>query len=97
MKKYAERFYKSKQWQDARATYLAMVGGLCERCAKKGKIVPAEIVHHKIYISPGNINDPSITLDFKNFEALCRDCHAEEHFGSSVRYRVDEFGRVSAK
>lgn len=53
------------------------------------------IVHHKIHITPENITDPSITLDFNNMELLCRDCHALAHTRGK-RYKVDELGRVIA-
>jgi len=95
-REFAQRFYKSKRWQKCRAAYIKSVGGLCERCLAKGLIVPATMVHHKIYISPQNINDPNITLNFDNLEALCNDCHAAEH-GNMKRYEVDEFGRVKIR
>lgn len=49
--------------------------GICERCG-----APARIVHHREYITPENINDPDITLNWDNLEALCQDCHNKEHF-----------------
>ena len=102
MKEYAKQFYKSKAWQRCRESYLKKVGYLCERCLKKGLYVPAEIVHHKVYLDESNILDESFTLNFANLEALCRDCHAEEHDDqirkakglSDKRYTVDELGRV---
>jgi 5-methylcytosine-specific restriction endonuclease McrA len=77
MKPYAEKFYTSRAWRDCRKAYFTMQHGICERCQGAGKIV-----HHKIYISPDNINDPSITLNFDNLELLCQDCHNKEHHGS---------------
>lgn len=70
--------------------------GLCERCLKNGDLVPAKIVHHKIYLTPQNINDPRITLDYSNLEALCQDCHNREHHLEKRvrRYRVDSSGKV---
>lgn len=91
---FAEAFYKSTAWKRCRASYLKSVGCLCERCYAKGLIVPAKIVHHKTYITPDNINDPSIVLDFNNLEALCQNCHNEEHILTMRRYRVNEFGEV---
>ena len=96
MKQYAESFYKSRRWQRCRAAYIKSVGGLCEKCLAKGLVVPATMVHHKIHISPDNINDPSVTLSFDNLEALCNDCHAAEH-GRLKRYEVDAFGHVIAR
>lgn len=97
MKPYAESLYKSKAWQRCRNSYMRSVGGLCERCLKRGLVVPGVIVHHKIYISPDNINDPSITLNPDNLELVCRDCHAEEHMGREQRYKIDDLGRVIIK
>ena len=97
MKEYAERLYKSKAWQHTRAAYISKVGGLCERCLAKGLINAGEIVHHKVYISPDNVNDPSVTLNFDNLELLCRDCHAQEHIAVEKRYKIDEYGRVIAR
>lgn len=77
--------------------------GLCEECLKKGLITPAEIVHHKIHLNGDNINDPNITLNWDNLEAVCRKCHAEIHEDEYAkqrrkqRYTVDMFGRVTAK
>lgn len=96
MKEYAKGFYKSKTWQKTRAAYIKSVGGLCERCLKKGLYSPAVIVHHKTYITPENINNPEITLSWSNLEAVCRECHEQEHKGIEKRYKVDELGRVSA-
>ena len=93
MQEYAKTFYKSKAWQACRASYLKQVRGLCEVCLKRGLYTPADTVHHKIHLSPKNINDPSITLSFDNLEAVCRDCHANLH-KSEKRYKVDEFGHV---
>lgn len=97
MKPYAETFYKSKAWQDCRAAYMSKVGGLCECCLSAGRFTPAEIVHHKIELSPDNINDPTITLSFDNLEAVCRECHAIRHGARVRRYKLDEFGRATAK
>ena len=94
MKEYARGFYSSKAWKDCRRAYAKSKGGLCERCLIKGQYKPGEIVHHKVYLSPENINDPDVTLNWDNLELVCRDCHAQEHDGLKRRYKVDELGRV---
>lgn len=97
MKPYAEKFYKSSTWEQTRKAYAKSVGGLCERCLEKGLFVPGEIVHHKTHISPENISDPNVTLDWDNLQLVCRLCHAEEHQkDKGRRYRVDEMGRITA-
>lgn len=95
MKTFAENFYKSRTWQNTRAAYIKSVGGLCENCLKHGNYKAAVEVHHKIYITPKNINDPNITLNWGNLIALCRECHQAEHRGRKPRYKVDVFGRVT--
>ena len=52
-----------------------MPSKLCQRCHER----PGKIVHHKIHITPFNINNPMITLSFKNLEYVCQECHNEEH------------------
>lgn len=95
MKDYAKSLYKSKAWQKTRDAYARSVGGLCEICWEKGVLRPGEIVHHKIPITPDNINDPSITLSFDNLQLVCRDHHAQIHDRRQRRYKVDELGRVT--
>lgn len=94
MKPYAEKFYKSQRWQDTRNAYASSVGGLCERCKAKGIINAGEIVHHIKHITPDNIHDPCITLDWNNLMLVCRDCHGELH-AQEKRYSVDALGRVA--
>ncbi len=72
-------FYSSKQWTKCAIAYKKSKQGLCERCLKKGLIVPADEVHHKIRLTKENINNPQISLNFNNLEALCEECHDKEH------------------
>ena len=74
-----EAFYTSRAWRKCRAAVLADHGGLCQLCMAKGLIVPAEHVHHRIPITPDNLDDPRITLDSSNLMALCEECHQEQH------------------
>ncbi len=94
-------FYVSGVWIDCARAYRDS-NPLCERCRKKGEISLAEQVHHKIKLTPENINNPDITLNWDNLEALCGDCHREEHRkqrrdekNSGKRWKVDENGIVS--
>ena len=80
-REFAKHLYNSKQWQDVRNSYFNSKFGLCERCQAIGKITPGEIVHHKIYVSPDNINNTDITLNWDNLMVVCRDCHAQIHEG----------------
>ena len=93
-KAFARKFYSSQAWVDCREAYKASVGGLCERCKERGLIVPGEIVHHKIHLTPDTIHDPAVSLAWDNLELVCRECHAEEHGATRKRYEIDELGRV---
>lgn len=73
------------------------MGGLCERCLKRGLYVPGEIVHHIVELTPENINDPDVALNWNNLELVCRDCHGDAHRGFERRWKVDEMGRVAAR
>lgn len=76
MRDFAKEFYQSKAWRETRAYIFKRDFGLCVRCGK-----PGEIVHHKRYLTPDNIDDPSVSLNEDNLETLCRECHALEHEG----------------
>ena len=87
-----ESFYTTRAWRKCRESYLSSVGRLCEICLSKGLIEPAVHVHHKVHLTPENINDPRIALDSSNLMALCEECHAEQH--RTKRWRVDPLGHV---
>ena len=87
-------FYTTAEWKKTKNAYRKAVGGLCERCLKKGLVVAGEIGHHKIHLTPENITDPTVALDWNNLELLCRACHADEHQRLKKRYTFDEFGHV---
>ena len=74
-----ERFYTTRAWRKCREAFLKEKGGLCEICLSKGLIEPAVEVHHKVPLTPENINDPKISLNWANLMCLCEDCHDEQH------------------
>ena len=78
MRDFAKELYLSPLWKRIRAYIIKRDLGLCVRCGK-----PGEIVHHKVHLTPQNINDPDIALGEDNLELLCRECHAIEHQGES--------------
>ena len=77
-KEFAKTFYASAKWKKCRAAYIAhretVDGGLCESCHE----LPGYIVHHKVELTPDNINDPEIALSFSNFKYDCHNCHNKE-------------------
>lgn len=101
-KPFARKLYKSRQWQDVRSLVLKRSHGLCERCLAAGRITPADLVHHKIPLTPENIDDPSISLNPSRLQALCKDCHEAVHIEldngalnhSKQRVRFDPYGNV---
>ena len=97
MKEFAYSFYNSKAWKRTREAYAKSKRNLCEICLSRGILKPGEIVHHKVHLTPDNINDPTITLSFDNLQCVCRECHAEIHDRRQRRYKIDEMGRVSAR
>lgn len=74
MRAFAKGFYESPAWRNTRAYILKRDAGLCVRCG-----APGVIVHHKIHLTPQNIDDPAISLNEENLETLCRTCHAIAH------------------
>ena len=96
MSKQTESFYFSIAWQRCREAYGKSKHNLCERCAAKGIITPGEIVHHKVPVTPRNMTDPSITVNWDNLQLLCRKCHAEVHGQKTRRYIIGEDGHVTA-
>ena len=95
VKEFARKFYSSKAWQHTRAAYAKSKRNLCEVCLEKGLYKPCEIVHHKVELTPDNIDNPDITLNWQNLQCVCRDCHAMIHDRRNLRYKIDELGRVT--
>ena len=77
-------FYNSKAWEDCRLAFMRSKFFICERCGGA-----ATIAHHKTYLTPANINNPDITLNWENLEALCQDCHNKEHQSKYSATRED--------
>ena len=90
---WAYAFYHSAAWKHCRRAFLESRHWLCERCER-----PAKIAHHREYLTPENIGNPRIALDWRNLEALCEDCHNEEHHStvSATRpgFAFDEEGNL---
>lgn len=91
---FAKQFYKSKEWQRVRLLIIQKQFNICNRCDG-----PVDEVHHKIYLTPENINDPNIALSEDNLEGLCRNCHMREHevFSNNKEYTFDAEGNPILK
>ena len=101
-KDFSDWFYHSPAWERTRAAYIKYAGGYCERCRREveqgtrslADMKPIKIVHHKIYLTPENINDPAISLSFDNLEGVCDEHHNKEHkTGKGKRFCFDKHGR----
>lgn len=94
MKAWQKPFYTSQAWKKTREAYKASVGGLCEICWGNGIIKAGGLVHHKIPLTPQNIDNTDLTLNWDNLLCVCRKCHAKLHDRRKRRYKLDEMGRV---
>ena len=94
---FAHGFYSSWQWIKCRRAYAVNKAGLCERCLARGLIVPGTQCHHKIRLTPENINDPDVSLNWENLQLLCEDCHQAEHRHTERRWSgmEDADGHIS--
>lgn len=81
---FSRAFYNSAVWKKCRDGYKQSKFGLCERCG-----MPGDHVHHKIYLTPENINNPDITLNWEHLELLCESCHSKEHMSKYGPLRDD--------
>lgn len=70
-------FYQSKAWRKLSKAFLISKNYICEVCGK-----PADLAHHKVYLTAGNVWDSNISMNVELLEALCKNCHNTEHFGS---------------
>jgi hypothetical protein len=71
------KFYNSASWRKTRKAYASSVHLQCERCGQ-----PGLEVHHKIALTPSNINDANVSLNWSNLELLCFRCHQRETKGT---------------
>lgn len=86
-KDFAKEFYNSKAWRDTQKIYKQSKFGMCERCNRPN----GYIVHHRTHLTPENIADTNISLNFSNLELLCVECHNKEHFEKYAVVREDVY------
>lgn len=86
-KSWAKAFYKSDAWKSCRLGYIAerkrIDGGMCETCGER----LGYIVHHKIILTPHNIQDPEVALNWKYLAYECKPCH-DQHEGHGIKRAV---------
>ena len=76
----SQKIYNSKQWKQLRNSYIKEFP-LCQSCLEKGKITPAEQIHHRVPFLSGTTQAEIEVLayDWDNLESLCKECHLEKH------------------
>lgn len=70
-------FYVSPEWRRKSSEILRKQHNECQRCLLKGKYSYARTVHHKKYLR----HRPDLAFEDDNLEAICDECHYEEHHG----------------
>lgn len=65
------KFYRSKEWKDARHSSMLRHDWLCQECLRKGLYTKADVVDHIIELR----DDFDKRLDIDNLEPLCHKCH----------------------
>ncbi|HBV97767.1 MAG: hypothetical protein JL50_03000 [Peptococcaceae bacterium BICA1-7] len=81
MAKYSilKSFYASYAWQAFRLLIIAERGLKCECCHELVLKVKDITVHHKIELTPENVQDTSISLNPANVLIVCHECHNKVH------------------
>ena len=92
-REFARAFYSSGAWKRCRKDYAKSVGFWCEECLERGVFTMGDEVHHVIALTPENINDPNITLNWNNLKLLCEKCHKAK-LRKKKRFFVDKDGRL---
>ena len=59
-----------RAWQRVRDCFIT-THPLCQRCQERGRITPAQEVHHIVPLSQGSTHDEA------NLMSLCTSCHSE--------------------
>jgi len=91
-KEFSTAFYHSKAWHAVRLLALHRDMYTCRDCGGR-----ATEVHHRVELTPDNINDANVALNVDNLECLCWLCHDKrtKHAGDVADgYVFDESGQV---
>lgn len=94
-KEFAKGFYRSKLWRDKRREILRRDLYTCGICGER-----ASEVHHEVELTPGNIDDPSVTLNNNLLRSLCGDCHKAitlNRIDCAEEFVFDENGQLTPR
>ncbi|HBI91192.1 MAG TPA: HNH endonuclease [Terrisporobacter glycolicus] len=92
-REFAKHIYKSSKWKKVRQYIFNKYHGTCCKCGGVKNLQ----VHHKIWLTPKNINDMDIVYGEDNLMLLCHDCHALEHLKASPTkegLKFNEYGEL---
>lgn len=93
MRQLRKKAYNTTEWRKLREVYMRQ-HPICEKCLEKGKITPAEDIHHKISPFRGGEVNYGLLLDHDNLMAVCKECHAEIHNKQQGHVSAEEIIRV---
>lgn len=85
-----QRFYASDEWRAFRLTVIGERGPRCEYCGERVAKAQELTLHHKIELTPENVNDAMIALNPENVMVVHHGCHNRIHKRNTARkgYRV---------
>ena len=75
MRNEVESFYKTKEWEQIRASVMIRDKYMCQICREAGKLVNAQCVHHIFPLQ----QYPNYSKERWNLISLCNTCHNEMH------------------
>lgn len=82
-KEFARKFYNSTRWRKCAKAFAQSKLFICEMChnqtSEKIDDDQRYIVHHKVPLTPKNIDDPYIAYGWDNLMLLCLECHNKIH------------------
>lgn len=102
-KEFARKFYNSTRWRKCAKVFAQSKLYICEMChnktvARKGTDGQRFIVHHKVSLTPQNINNFDIAYGWDNLMLLCLECHNKIHSrdNNTRTMHFDEDGNLVA-
>lgn len=89
-------FIGGRRWRNTRAVKLKETP-YCERCAERGLMVPAVLVHHIIPVQSGKDKRQMRSLSYrpKNLQSLCHKCHVEIHKEMRRQQKMEGLGTTA--
>lgn len=81
MAKYSvlQTFYSSDTWRTLRLVMISQRGLKCQYCGQRVAHAEELTLHHKIELTPDNVNDANISLNPDNLLLVHSDCHNQIH------------------